>query len=107
VNGEKLLTLLCSPARLDCPVVGSPWGEKVIQSVDDIRRLTVSGVAGRAEVELIHPGELPKARILTSDCGGGITCRIDPRVIPRADLVHIRLQAPGAHRSIPRAPSPC
>ena len=44
VNGEKFLTLLCSPTRLDCLVVGYLWVEKVILSVDDIRRLTVSEV---------------------------------------------------------------
>jgi FdhD protein len=85
VNGEKFLTLLCSPTRLDCLVVGYLWVEKVIQSVDDIRRLTVSEVDGRADVELVHPVELPKERILTSGCGGGITFRIDPRVIPRVE----------------------
>jgi FdhD protein len=66
-------------------VVGYLWVEKVIQSVDDIRRLTVSEVDGRADVELVHPVELPKERILTSGCGGGITFRIDPRVIPRVE----------------------
>jgi FdhD protein len=85
VNGEKFLTLLCSPTRLDCLVVGYLWMEKVIQSVDDLRRLTVSEVDGRAEVELVHAVELPKERILTSGCGGGITFRIDPRVIPRVE----------------------
>jgi FdhD protein len=85
VNGEKFITLLCSPTRLDCLVVGYLWVEKVIQSVDDIRRLTVSEVDGRADVELVRPVELPKERILTSGCGGGITFRIDPRVIPRVE----------------------
>jgi FdhD protein len=85
VNGEKFITLLCSPTRLDCLVVGYLWVEKVIQSVDEIRRLTVSEVDGRADVELVRPVELPKERILTSGCGGGITFRIDPRVIPRVE----------------------
>jgi FdhD protein len=85
VNGEKFITLLCSPTRLDCLVVGYLWVEKVIQSIDDIRRLTVSEVDGLAEVELVQPVELPKERILTSGCGGGITFRIDPRVIPRVE----------------------
>ncbi len=85
VNGEKFLTLLCSPTRLDCLVVGYLWLEKVIGSIDDIRRLTVSEVDGRAEVELTREVELPKERILTSGCGGGITFRIDPIVIPRVE----------------------
>jgi FdhD protein len=82
VNGEKFLTLLCSPTKLDCLVVGYLWLEKVIASIDDIRRLTVSEVDGRADVELVREVELPKERILTSGCGGGITFRIDPRIVP-------------------------
>jgi FdhD protein len=83
VNGQKFLTLLCSPTKLDCLVVGYLWLEKVIGSVDEIRRLRVSEVDGRAEVELGREVELPKERILTSGCGGGITFRIDPRLFPR------------------------
>jgi FdhD protein len=85
VNGEKFLTLLCSPSKLDCLVVGYLWLEKVIASIDDIRRLTVSEVDGRVDVELVRAVELPKERILTSGCGGGITFRIDPRIVPRLE----------------------
>ena len=85
VNGEKFITLLCSPVKVDCLVVGYLWLEKVIGEVDDIRRLAVSEVDGRADVELRRPVELPKERILTSGCGGGITFRIDPRVFPRVE----------------------
>ncbi|HEV8674979.1 MAG TPA: formate dehydrogenase accessory sulfurtransferase FdhD [Methylomirabilota bacterium] len=85
VNGQKFITLLASPTRLDCLVVGYLWLEKVIASVDEIRRLRVSDVDGRAEVELTREVELPKERILTSGCGGGITFRIDPRLFPRIE----------------------
>jgi len=83
VNGERFITLLASPIRLEWLVVGYLWMEKVIASIDEIRRLWVSEVDGRAEVELTAPVELPKERILTSGCGGGITFRIDPRLFPR------------------------
>ncbi|MGH7322105.1 MAG: formate dehydrogenase accessory sulfurtransferase FdhD [Candidatus Rokuibacteriota bacterium] len=85
VNGQKFITLLSSPLKLDCLVVGYLWLEKVIASVDEIRGLAVSEVDGRAEVELTRDVELPKERILTSGCGGGITFRIDPRLFPRID----------------------
>ncbi len=85
VNGQKFITLLSSPLKLDCLVVGYLWLEKVIVSVDEIRRLAVSEVDGRAEVELTREVELPKERILTSGCGGGITFRIDPRLFPRIE----------------------
>jgi len=83
VNGEKFLTLLCSPMRLEALVVGYLWMEKVIGGVDDITGLDVSAVDGRADVTLAHPVTLPTERILTSGCGGGITFRIDHRLFPR------------------------
>jgi FdhD protein len=83
VNGEKFLTLLCSPMMLESLVVGYLWMEKVIADVAEITELTVSPVDGRAEVVLSHPVTLPTERILTSGCGGGITFRIDHRLFPR------------------------
>ncbi len=83
VNGTKFVTLLCSPLKLDCLVVGYLWLEKVIASLDEIARLDVSEVDGRADVTLAREVELPTERILTSGCGGGITFRIDPRLFPR------------------------
>ena len=83
INGEKFLTLLCSPLKLEALVVGYLWMEKVILSLDEIRHLEVSPVDGRADVTLAHPVTLPTERILTSGCGGGITFRIDHRLFPR------------------------
>ena len=83
VNEKKFVTLLCSPQKLDCLVVGYLWLEKVITSLDDIARLDISEVDGRADVTLTREVELPSERILTSGCGGGITFRIDPRLFPR------------------------
>src|SRR5882762_11082370 len=83
VNGEKFLTLLCSPMMLEALVVGYLWMEKVIGGVEEIARVVVSPVDGRAEVTLSHPVTLPTERILTSGCGGGITFRIDHRLFPR------------------------
>lgn len=83
VNGEKFLTLLCSPIKLEALVVGYLWMEKVIEDAADIVRLDVSAVDGRADVTLARPVTLPTERILTSGCGGGITFRIDHRLFPR------------------------
>jgi FdhD protein len=83
VNGEKFLTLLCSPMMLDELIVGYLWMEKIIADRAEIARLEVSAVDGRAEVTLTHPVTLPTERILTSGCGGGITFRIDHRLFPR------------------------
>ena len=83
VNGEKFLTLLCSPMSLEELIVGYLWMEKVIGDPAEIDTLEVSPVDGRAEVTLSHPVTLPTERILTSGCGGGITFRIDHRLFPR------------------------
>ncbi len=83
VNGERFLTLLCSPFQLEALVLGYLWMEKVIAARDEVASLVVSEVDGRAEVMLTHPVTLPTERILTSGCGGGITFRIDPRLFPR------------------------
>src|SRR5215470_15613163 len=83
INGERFLTLLCSPFDLEPLVVGYLWMEKVIAGLDEVAALEVSEVDGRAEVTLTHPVTLPTERILTSGCGGGITFRIDPRLFPR------------------------
>jgi FdhD protein len=83
VNGERFLTLLCSPMKVQELVLGYLWMEKVIAGLDEVRACDVSIVDGRAEVTLSHPVTLPTERILTSGCGGGITFRIDHRLFPR------------------------
>jgi len=83
VNGEKFLTVLCSPLQLEALIVGYLWMEKVIADLADVKQLDVSPVDGRADVVLAGPVELPTERILTSGCGGGITFRIDHRLFPR------------------------
>src|SRR5688572_20044237 len=85
VNGEKFLTLLCSPQMIESLVVGYLWMEKVIGTLDDVQALEVSAVDGRADVTLTHAVSLPTERILTSGCGGGITFRIDHRLFPRLE----------------------
>jgi FdhD protein len=85
VNGEKFLTLLCSPFMIESLVTGYLWMEKIIGGLDDISALEVSAVDGRADVTLTHAVTLPTERILTSGCGGGITFRIDHRLFPKLD----------------------
>ena len=83
VNGERFLTLLCSPFDLEPLILGYLWMEKVIAGLDEVTGLSVSEVDGRADVTLTRAVTLPTERILTSGCGGGITFRIDPRLFPR------------------------
>jgi FdhD protein len=56
VNGERLVTLLCSPFQVDALVVGHLWMERVIGGIDDIVRIDVSEVDGRATSSSEVPG---------------------------------------------------
>src|SRR5256885_14955013 len=85
VNGEKFLTLLCSPIKLEALVVGYLWLEKVIEDLAEITRLDVSPVDGRAEVTLAGPVARPTERFLTSGGGGGITFLLVHPLLPRRD----------------------
>ncbi len=82
VNGDRFLTLLCTPVKLEALVVGYLWMEMVIAEAGEVEALEVSPVDGRVDVSLTHPVTLPTERILTSGCGGGITFRIDHRLFP-------------------------
>jgi FdhD protein len=55
VNRERLVTMLCSPFQVDALAVGYLWTEGIIERVDEIRRLDVSVVDGRADIELASP----------------------------------------------------
>ena len=83
IDGERFLTLLCSPFQLEPLVLGYLWMEKIIAGLHEVASLQISEVDGRADVRLTHRVALPTERILTSGCGGGITFRIDPRLFPR------------------------
>src|SRR5262249_61035731 len=83
INGQRFLTLLCSPMKLEALIVGYLWMEKVIEGLADVQQVDVSPVDGRADVTLARPVTLPTERILTSGCGGGHPFRIDPPRVPR------------------------
>src|SRR2546428_3626457 len=83
VNGEKFLTLLCSPIDLEALVVGYLWMEKVIGGLHQIPHGEGSPGDGRAGVTLAGPVSLPTQRIPTSGCGGGGTAPPPPRALPR------------------------
>lgn len=83
IDGQRFLTLLCTPVKVEALVVGYLWMEKVIVSLDEIRSVDLSVVDGRVDVRLLRPVTLPTERILTSGCGGGITFRIDHRLFPK------------------------
>jgi FdhD protein len=96
VDGAELVTLMCSPWKLQTLVLGFLYLEGLIEGLDDVELLRVCLEDRLAEVRLAsaRPRAEPAHRILTSGCGGGTSFgvylgRIDefrldcePRVAP-------------------------
>lgn len=75
VDGRELVTLMCTPWKLNCLILGFLYLEGVINSVDDVAALRVCVADRIAEVTLTRPVEMPKRRVLTSGCSGGTSFR--------------------------------
>jgi FdhD protein len=73
VNGRELVTMLCTPVKVDCLVLGFLSFEGIIQGLDEIKMLDVFPEEGVADVRLTKAFTPPRRRIFTSGCTGGIT----------------------------------
>lgn len=75
VNGQELVTLLCTPNKMSFLILGFLASEGIIQNLDDVRLLRVCEDEGNVvEVRLRDESlSLPRKRVLLSGCGGGIT----------------------------------
>lgn len=99
LNGQELLTLMCTPTRLHCLALGFLLSEDIIQGLDDVWRMrvftaedrvymffpdaglneelcmrTCEEAIGSIDVRLRRASpQRPARRILTSGCGGGLT----------------------------------
>jgi FdhD protein len=75
VDGRELVTLMCTPWKLNCLILGFLYLEGVIDSADDVAALRVCVADRVAEVSLSRPIEMPRRRVLTSGCTGGTSFR--------------------------------
>lgn len=74
VNGQELVTLMCTPFNLEELALGFLCAEGVISGSDDIQILTVSRHERCVDVWLRDPRFTPPTRrIITSGCGGGVS----------------------------------
>jgi len=74
VNRQELVTILCTPTKLNCLVLGFLYAEGIISGMDDVASMRVCEEESLVEVMLSNPEyELPTQRTLTSGCGGGAT----------------------------------
>lgn len=72
VNQQELVTILCTPTRLNYLVLGFLYAEGIISELDDVASLQMCGDVSLADVRLADPEyKLPVQRTLTSGCGGG------------------------------------
>ncbi len=78
VNQQELVTVLCTPTKLNCLVLGFLYDEGIISSMKDIASMRVCEDDSLADVRLTNPDfQAPKLRTLTSGCGGGATFKTE------------------------------
>ena len=74
VNRRELVTILCTPTKLNSLVLGFLYAEGIIAGTGDVASMRVCEEESLADVMLSNPEyELPTQRTLTSGCGGGTT----------------------------------
>lgn len=74
VNLQELVTIQCTPVKLNALVLGFLYAEGIISRLDDVVMMRVCEDDSMADVRLSNPDyKLPTHRTLTSGCGGGAT----------------------------------
>ncbi len=72
VNGQEIVTIMCTPEKLNCLVVGFLCSEGFICGMKDIETMRICPDESVADIRLkAKQITLPKKRILNSGCGGG------------------------------------
>ncbi len=72
VNLRELVTILCTPAKVNYLVLGFLYAEGIISGMGDVMMMRVCDEESEVDVRLSNPNlELPTKRRLTSGCGGG------------------------------------
>jgi FdhD protein len=75
VNRQELVTILCTPAKLNFLVLGFLYAEGIISGLGDVAMMRVCDEESEVDVMLSNSEyQLPtQKRTLTSGCGGGAT----------------------------------
>lgn len=79
VNRQELVTILCTPAKVNFLVLGFLYAEGIISGMGDVLSMRVCDEESEVDVLLSNPEyQLPiQKRTLTSGCGGGATFRTE------------------------------
>jgi FdhD protein len=88
VNLREMVTILCTPTKLNFLVLGFLYAEGIISGMGDVTMMRVCDEESEVDVRLSNPEyELPVLkRTLTSGCGGGTTFKTQGQRID-SDLV--------------------
>lgn len=74
VNLQHLVTILCTPTKMNSLVLGFLYSEGIISGMDDVLMMRVCDEESEVDVRLKNAAfQLPTKRTLTSGCGGGAT----------------------------------
>jgi FdhD protein len=74
VNRQELVTVQCTPNKLNCLVIGFLYAQGIISGLRDVASLRVCDEEPEVHVTLSNlEYELPTRRTVTSGCGGGVT----------------------------------
>lgn len=74
IDNMELVTILCTPTKLNCLVLGFLYSEGIISDMRDVASMRICEEDSLADVMLSKPGYTPPARrTLASGCGGGIS----------------------------------
>ena len=74
INNQELVTILCTPFKLNCLVLGYLLAEGIIVDMKDIDSMRVCEDDALADVKINRSDFVfPQKRILTSGCGGGVS----------------------------------
>jgi len=72
VNRQELVSILCTPTKLNCLVLGFLYAAGIISGLGDVASMRVCEEEALADVMLSNTEyQLPTKRTLTSGCGGG------------------------------------
>ena len=87
VNDQELVTILCTPTKLNCLVLGFLYSEGIITNMHQVASMRICEDEPIADVRLTKTDfAIPSRRTLTSGCGGGVSFRTQEQRVD-SDLV--------------------
>lgn len=73
INGDELVSILCTPTKLNCLALGFLYSEDIIRNMSDVAGMRICEDEPIADIKLSKTDFTPPTRrTLTSGCGGGV-----------------------------------